>query len=155
MDRKKNLFDKIGSLIPGYRGYSERESRRNCDKTLREGIVAKLIEAEKILYEKMNDALKQKNKELIKDTEEARKQLNTFISKIKYSPHGTSGFFSDNQIKEDELFSIYEIDLDLANSVNTLYERMYTKSLFEIKELLQTSQTILTKRNIYINEFKG
>jgi hypothetical protein len=27
MDRKKNIFDKIGSLIPGYRGYAEREGR--------------------------------------------------------------------------------------------------------------------------------
>ena len=155
MDRNKNIFDKIGSLIPGYRGYSEREGRRNCDKTLREVIVTKLIEAEKILYEKMNEALKQKNKEHIRDIEEVRKQLNTFSSKVKFAPYGATGVFSDNQIKEDELFNIYEIDLDLAKSINELYERMDTVSLSEIKELLQTSQKILSKRNTYINEFKG
>ena len=31
MQRTKNIFDKIGSLIPGYRGYAERDGRRNCD----------------------------------------------------------------------------------------------------------------------------
>ena len=29
MERSKNIFDKIGSLIPGYRGYAEREGRRH------------------------------------------------------------------------------------------------------------------------------
>ncbi len=27
MDRIKNVFDKIGSLIPGYKGYAEHEGR--------------------------------------------------------------------------------------------------------------------------------
>jgi hypothetical protein len=62
MDRKKNIFDKIGSLIPVYRGYAEREGRRNCDKILREKIITKLIDTEKILYEQMSEALKQKDK---------------------------------------------------------------------------------------------
>ena len=29
MDRIKNVFDKIGSLIPGYKGYAELEGRRD------------------------------------------------------------------------------------------------------------------------------
>ena len=65
MDRKKNIFDKIGSLIPGYMGYAEREGRRNCDKILRNEIVSKLSEIEKILYEQMRKALKQKDNELL------------------------------------------------------------------------------------------
>jgi len=62
MDRIKNVFDKIGSLIPGYKGYAEREGRRNCDKILRDSIVTQLIECEKILYSQMSDALKKKDK---------------------------------------------------------------------------------------------
>ena len=154
MDRKKNIFDKIGSLIPGYRGYAEREGRRNCDKILREGIVAKLAEAEKILYEKMSEALKRKGKELMKDIEEVRKQVNTFSSKVKFAPYGATTFFTDGQIKEDELFNIYQIDLDLAGSIENLSNHVGTSPLSEIKELLKTSQEILSKRNSYINEFK-
>jgi hypothetical protein len=57
MDRIKNIFDKIGSLIPGYKGYAEREGRRNCDKILRESIVAKLMLLEKQLNEKMLESV--------------------------------------------------------------------------------------------------
>jgi len=31
----KNIFEKIGSFIPGYKGYSEKEGRRDTDKLLR------------------------------------------------------------------------------------------------------------------------
>lgn len=154
MDRKENIFDKIGSLIPGYRGYAEREGRRNCDKILREGIVAKLTEAEKILYEKMSEALKQKDKELMKTIEETRKEVNTFTSRVKFAPHGATAFFTDGQIREDELFNIYQIDLDLAEAVNNLHNNVSTSPLSEIKEMLETSQQILNKRSSYINEFK-
>jgi hypothetical protein len=54
MDRVKNIFDRIGSLIPGYSGYADREGRRNCDKVLRDSIVVKLIEVEKLFYTHMN-----------------------------------------------------------------------------------------------------
>ena len=154
MDRKKNIFDKIGSLIPGYSGYAEREGRRNCDKILREGIVAKLAEAEKIIYEKMSEALKRKEKELMKDIEEARKQVNTFSSKVKFAPHGATGFFSDAKIKDNELYNIYLIDLDLAEAVNNLHNNISQSPLSEIKETIETSEQILNKRNSYINEFK-
>lgn len=155
MKRNKNIFSKIGSLIPGYTGYAERDGRRNCDKALREGIVIKLIEVEKILYEKMNEALKQKNKDHIRDIEEVRKQINTFISKVKFAPHGATSFFNDNQIKEDELLNIYQVDLDLAESVGYLYNNLDTSTLLEKKEMLKASQKILIKRNTFINEFKG
>ena len=46
MDRKKNLLDKIGALIPGYRGYSERDGRRDTDKITRESICLNLNEIE-------------------------------------------------------------------------------------------------------------
>jgi len=154
MDRMKNIFDKIGSLIPGYRGYAEREGRRNCDKILREGIVAKLTEAEKILYEKMSEALKQKDKELMKTIEETRKELNTFISRVKFAPHAATAFFTDGQIKEDELYNIYQIDLDLAETTENLRNNVSSSPLSEIKKMLVTSQEILSKRNSYINEFK-
>ena len=36
-------------MIPGYKGYQERDSRRECDRQLREQIADKLSETEKII----------------------------------------------------------------------------------------------------------
>jgi len=154
MDRKRNIFDKVGSLIPGYSGYVEREGRRNCDKVLRDSIVAQLEEIEKILYEKMNAALKAKDKGLMQEIEEVRKQINTFISKVKYAPHGATAFFSDNQIREDELAQIYQMDLDLAEGTGNLLNSITELDLPEIIKMVGLNQSLYNKRNAYINEFK-
>jgi len=154
MDRNKNFFDKIGSLLPGYSGYVERDGRRNCDKVLREGITSQLNEIEKILYEKINEALKAKDKEQMKEIEEVRKQINTFSSKVKYAPHGATAFFSDNQIKEDELYKIYQMDLDLAEATDNLHKNITELTLTEIKKMMESNQSHYNKRNAYINEFK-
>jgi vacuolar-type H+-ATPase subunit I/STV1 len=154
MDRNKNFFDKIGSLIPGYSGYVERDGRRNCDKILREGITSQLNEIEKILYEKINEALKAKDKEQMKEIEELRKQINTFSSKVKYAPHGATAFFSDNQIKEDELYKIYQMDLDLAEATDNLHRNITELTLTDIKKMMVLNQSHYNKRNAYVNEFK-
>ena len=38
----KNIFEKIGAFIPGYKGYSEKEGRRDTDKLLRLEIAKQL-----------------------------------------------------------------------------------------------------------------
>jgi len=154
MDRIKNIFDKIGSLIPGYKGYTEREGRRNCDKILRDSIASQLIETEKILYSLMRDALKKKDKTKMNEIEESRKQINTLMSKVKYAPYGATSFFSDNQIKEDELFSIYQHDFDLSDNVSHLFEMSASGDSIIINLQIKKCVDTLLKRNNYINEFK-
>jgi len=154
MDRIKNVFDKIGALIPGYKGYAERDGRRNCDKILRDSIAAQLSECEKNFYSHMTAALKLKDKSLMNEIEEVRKETNTFLSKVKFAPYGATSFFSDNQIKEDELFSIYQYDFDLAESVKRFFELSTSDDLVATKNQLKNCTEILLKRNNYINEFK-
>ena len=154
MDRIKNIFDKIGSLIPGYQGYAERDGRRNCDKILRESIANQLIECEKTLYSQMSNALKNKDKIKMGEIEELRKQTNTLMSKVKFAPYGATAFFSDNQIKEDELFNIYQSDFELADNVSNLFDLLQSEELNLIDLQIKKCFTNLNNRNNYINEFK-
>lgn len=154
MERKSNIFDKIGSLIPGYKGYADREARRNTDKILRESIAFKLFEVEKELYKRIEAAIKQKNSELAKEIDEVRKSLNTFTSNVKYAPHGDSGFFSDSKIKEDELEAIYIMDMELADKINELFSTMSDIEIDTISDIVASGKMILNNRNQYISEFK-
>jgi hypothetical protein len=154
MDRIKNIFDKIGSLIPGYQGYAERDGRRNCDKILRDSIANQLIDCEKLLYSLMSNALKNKDKIKMGEIEELRKQTNTLMSKVKFAPYGVTAFFSDNQIKEDELFNIYQSDFELADNVSNLYILIQNEELKLIDLQIKKCFTNLNNRNNYINEFK-
>lgn len=154
MNRHINLFDKIGSLIPGYKGYAEREGRRNVDKLLRETIADELTGIEKILYKRITDAFKANQKEEAKSIDEVRKQINTFISRVKYAPYGVTGFFADNQLKEDELLEIYKMDLELAEAVNKLKTNAASVNTGEILGQIDLCANMLDKRNQFINQFK-
>lgn len=154
MDRTKNVFDRIGALIPGYKGYVVRDGRRNCDKILRDTIATQLSECEKHFYSQMTVALKMKDKLIMKEFEEIRKETNTFLSKVKFAPYGATSFFGDNQIKEDELLQIYQHDLELAECVNVLFEISKSNDHISVKSQLKVCSDILIKRNNYINEFR-
>jgi len=93
LERSKNIFDKIGSLIPGYRGYADRDSRRNCDKLLRNEIAKEILGNESVINEKIKQEVKDKNFDALQDLEERRQSLRSLSEKIKYAPYGESSFF--------------------------------------------------------------
>ena len=152
MQKKISFFEKIGSLIPGYKGYAERDSRRDCDKIMRNLISNKFQFFEKQLNEFALQSFKNKEKEKMRFIESVRKELNTLKSKIEFAPYGASSFFSDNQIKEDELFEIYQFDHDLLD----LSEKIISSDINQINEisqLIQQCSITLLKRNEYIAKF--
>jgi hypothetical protein len=154
MARTVNILDKIGSLIPGYRGYAERDGRRNCDKQLRSILSLKLFECENILVNRINEAIKNSDKPLMKKVEICRKSINTAQSKINYAPYGESGFFSDQQIKEDELMQIYHFDLDMAEVVDEIENIILEHEIEIIMKKLSELDNVLSSRNQFIREHR-
>ena len=154
MEREKIIFDKIGALIPGYRGYAEREGRRQCDKLLREEIASIIAQCEKIITDQIDAEVKNRDTTKAGMLENNKKYLNTLASKIKFAPYGASSFFSNSQIKEAELEQIYKKDLDILEKANSLKQNINNRgseeALLEIKEI----EELLTARNQFIKEFK-
>lgn len=148
------IFDKIGSLIPGYKGYAGRDGRRNCDKILRDSVANTLSQAEKELNLTLIQLIKLKDTEKVEDFEELRKQTNTLISKVKFAPYGVSSYFADNQIKEEELEKIYQFDLELAEVSHQILQLTSKDQKESYRGNLNHLQVILLNRNNYINDFK-
>ncbi len=124
MQREKSIFDKIGSLIPGYRGYAEREGRRQSDKLLRLRIADALDRCASNVQDRIDDALRAGVPDQLGTHERCHKKLDTLAAKIRYAPHGVSSFFSDVQVKEEELLHLYELDCALAQSTDTLTQEI-------------------------------
>jgi len=154
MDRPVNIFDKIGSLIPGYSGYAERNNRRQCDKLLREKIAVTINSSEKLMSKRIAASIKANEHGQLNESEECRKKLNTIRDKIKFAPYGESAFFSSAQLKEDELLIIYQKDfalLDKANEINRTVTDLDGKTILKIIDDLEG---MLNERNEFIKEFK-
>ena len=154
MDRPVNIFDKIGSLIPGYSGYAERNNRRQCDRLLREKIALIINSCEKLMSKRIASSIAAKELTQINENEECRKKLNTISSKVKYAPYGESGFFSSEQLKENELLTIYQKDLALLDKVNEINRSIPDLDAKLILKIIDDLERMLNERNEYIKEFK-
>ena len=154
MERSKNIFDKIGSLIPGYRGYAEREGRRQSDKLLRNQISEEISECESVLQNRIKLEIKAKNFNSLEDLEECRKKFNTLSSKIKFASYGESAFFSDSQIKEDELLKIYQLDHDIFGIVNRLKDNLKDMTASAVSSDITNLYSSFKERNRFIKEHK-
>lgn len=113
-DRNLRLLEKLILYIPGFRGYKERELRREEDKRLRDKIVAEL---EDVRYELLgleeeyfNDVKK------LKEVEDLIAKLGKIRDKVEHADYGYSGFF-DKQINEEELTKMYQHDLKMFDSL--------------------------------------
>jgi hypothetical protein len=116
----QDIFKKLGSYIPGFKGYIERQNRRASDKLLRETVADRFEEQWKRTSAIQADMISQGMIELIDDMEKAAIQLRTFIDKIRTASYGYSGLFDAVKINEDELTQLYAFDnafFDVAEQV--------------------------------------
>ena len=157
--RRTNLFERIGNLIRGYKGYVVRDEKRNTDKKLRDELANIIQQAENRIIEQQQRLIKSGELQKCQEWEITRKALNTVYSRIKNSTYGESSFFSDQQLKETELDEIYAFDLTLSERVNLIFktvesdlEEMLSAGLViqQVKEI----DRILIQRTNFINTFK-
>jgi hypothetical protein len=158
-DRKKGILDKIGNLIPGFKGYVIREEKRNDDNKLRDKLHALLKDSETEIINFQQELIKQGNISKCQEWEIVRKSINTLYSKIKYSSEGESSFFSNNQIKETELDLIYSYDLEISERVTLIYS-ITNSTIDEELSAVAINQQVkgilekLSERSNFITQYK-
>lgn len=157
--RESNILDKIGRLIPGYTGYAIRDDKRNTDKITRELIANSILQSENLIVLHQKELLNNNEIQHTKEWETVRKPLNTLYSKIKHTTYGESSFFSENQLKEEELNSIYSFDLEIteitASIAKTVKEEINDiESIgFVIKQIINI-EILIAERLNFINQYK-
>jgi hypothetical protein len=117
---QQDPFKRLGSFIPGFKGYIERQNRRDADKLLRDTVARRFDEQWKRASQLQVDMVSQGLIAYVDDVERATLQLRTFIDKISTAPRGYSGLFDAVKINEKELEAIYQYDaafFDLADQV--------------------------------------
>ena len=114
----QNTLERLMNSIPGFKGYRERDLRRDADRLQREHLVSRLGETRKAL-DKVAMALTRSGQlDGINDVETARKRLDKVSSRILYAERGYSGFFDAIKVDETVLARVYQFDLGLVDDVD-------------------------------------
>ena len=110
---ESDFIKKILSKLPGFRGYMEREDRRNADKLLRESIAARFENLLHRISSLQKEAISNGEIEKIDDFESSAIKIRQLIDRIKNASYGYAGFFDVIKVNTEELSAIYQYDLQM------------------------------------------
>ncbi len=113
-------FAKLLSKLPGFKGYMEKETRRDADKIVRDVVAAKFSDQLDRLTELQTDLLSNGGFEYVDDVEQSAVKLRTFIDRVKTAPRGYGGLFDAVQVKEEQLDQLYNFDYQLLSESDNL-----------------------------------
>ena len=130
MSEKKDLYtetksqmrlsERIVAFIPGFRGYKEKEIRRESDRLLRNHLNLKLSKIKsnfKILFQKVTD---RRYFDVMTDMDRLTAKLDRVVEKVNHASYGYSGFFDAVKVKEENLDRMIDFDNQLIDGINAL-----------------------------------
>jgi len=114
------LSEKIAAALPGFRGYKEKELRRESDKLLRSHLYLKLSRGKdnaRAIAQKISD---KRYLDVFVDMDRLVAKMDTIAEKVNHATYGYSGFFDVVKIKEENLDRMIAFDNGLIDGVNAL-----------------------------------
>jgi Domain of unknown function (DUF4178) len=104
--------------IPGYRGYHEKEARRDADGALRRMLAQDYAEQQKRLTRVQQTLLAARRLDQLAPVDQAAGRLGHFVDRVRTATYGYAGLRDNVQVDERALDQLYRFDLALADGVD-------------------------------------
>jgi hypothetical protein len=114
----QNALERLMNSVPGFKGYRERDLRRDADRLQREHISKRLEDGKKALNQVAAALTRGGDLDVINDVETARKRIDKVANRIRYAERGYSGFFDAVKVDETVLAKVYAFDMGLVEDVD-------------------------------------
>jgi hypothetical protein len=120
IEESKNWFERMAEHIPGYKGYKEKELRREADKTQRLFVAERLgavltkVDAVKL------DLVNRGDLEKLGLIDVAGRKLRAVADKIRFADYGYAGLFDTDKVDEAVLDQLYQFDNQLVTGVGEI-----------------------------------
>jgi len=147
MEVKLRALEKLALSIPGFKGYKEKEIRRETDRLLRQHIASILEEARSLIKETQITVMQKGKIGLLDDLERAIMKLQNTIDRLKTAAYGYSGFFDAVKIREEELDALYKFDLSILEKAEEMLS-----SAKSLKETAEKGEELISAINSIISE---
>lgn len=119
-DQPNDFLHKIASIIPGYKGYVDRERRRDADRLLRTELARRYGAELTRLKRTQQGLLRSGDLNSIGEIDGVSGRLQRFIDRLQNATYGYTGLFDPIKVEAEELDQIYAFDMALASGVDTL-----------------------------------
>ena len=130
MSEKKDLYsdvksqmrlsERIEAFIPGFRGYKEKELRRESDRLLRNQLYLKLSMVKtdvRTIAQKLAD---RRYLDVMTDMDRFVAKMDRVVEKVNHASYGYTGFFDAIKVKEENLDRMIDFDNKLIEYIAAL-----------------------------------
>ncbi|HYV07173.1 MAG TPA: hypothetical protein VFB82_21440 [Blastocatellia bacterium] len=117
---QRNWIERLTEKIPGYKGYVDRERRRDIDKLHRERVADQLRALKAPMTDLIRELTSTGRLMEVGPIDSVMKKLDRLENRVRFASYGYSGFFDVVKIEETQLDSIYRFDLALVEQVDKL-----------------------------------
>lgn len=114
---RRNWLEKLGAMIPGFRGYQDRELRRDVDRMQREHLSKELTRLKSAARGKARDYVDAGQIGVLHLFEKLDSRLDGLSQAVRFADYGASGIFDTVKIGEPELERLYEFDVGLLEDL--------------------------------------
>jgi hypothetical protein len=118
----RGIIESILRWIPGFRGYLEKEYRRESDALARTWLADELEKGKKTLDNWGRTLVDAGQIDALPQIDRVRSKIDKVLARIKGAVHGYSGFFDFVQVNEDLLDDIYDHDMSTIAEVNSFVQ---------------------------------
>mgnify|MGYP005834259323 CR=1 FL=1 len=121
VEEEQGILKKIQSFVPGFRGYRRREDLRDADRMLRGQLAQKLGAVRKALEDSRSLVVNSYNSKELELLGGVINQFKKVEGQVAHAEMGYSGFAADIQVKEDEIYRLYDYDASMIDQVNSMH----------------------------------
>jgi hypothetical protein len=114
------LSERVAAFIPGFRGYKEKELRRESDRLIRDHLYLKLSMAKTDLRETSQKLADRRYFDILTDMDHLLAKMDRVVEKVNHASYGYSGFFDAVKIREENLDRMIDFDNQLLDAINAL-----------------------------------
>ena len=125
----RGIFERAAMYIPGYRGYRNKNIRREVDKEVRREVVRSLTGCKTDLGNIQRNVLSNGDIEGGKECDRVKTKTDTYLKRIESAEAGYSGLWEAVKTLDAELKAVVEWDAKLLEGAADL--RALTKQLLE------------------------
>ena len=118
--KQMRLSERIVAAVPGFRGYKEKELRRESDKLIRNHIHHKLSESKddmQTIFQKLSD---RRYFDVLTEMDRLMAKADRITEKVNHASYGYSGFFDIVKVKEENLDRMIDFDNKLVDEADGL-----------------------------------
>ena len=118
--KQMRLSERILAAIPGFRGYKEKELRRESDRLVRNHLYRKLSTAKSDLRDVFQKLSDRRLFEALTDLDRLVAKFDRVAAKIDHASYGYAGFFDVVKVTEENLDRMIDFDNQLTDDVEKI-----------------------------------